>query len=82
MTPDEAGVENDRDRREVRRTVEWLRESGERHTRSELVGALSADSPYRPRVVELAVQPALRTLNEAGLVEYRAGYHDYCWIGE
>jgi len=71
-------------RAQTRRTVEYLRERApERFKRGGLQDALAEDSTYSPRNWwERAVQPGLRHLGDVGLVEYRAGYHDYRWSGD
>ena len=69
-------------RAQTRRTAEYLREHApERFTRSDLVDALADGSALGERSWwERAVRPGLRRLAEAGLVEYRAGHHDYRWL--
>lgn len=67
---------------QTRRAAEWLRESGLRHKRTAFVDALADGSSLSGRVWwERAVQPGLRHLADAGLVEYRPGYHDYQYVG-
>lgn len=73
-------VDDGRARTETQRAVEWLRDSGERHTRQEFIDALAEDSPFGDRSWwERAVQPGLRGLDEIGVVEFRDGHHDYKW---
>lgn len=69
-------------RAQTRRAAEYLAATGGRLTRSALVDALAAESSLGERTWwERAVQPGLRYLAEADLVEYRAGHHDYRWVG-
>jgi len=82
-----AGWEPDTDanaksaRAQTRRTVEYLRDHApERFQAGELKDALAGESSFSPRHWwERAVQPGLKYLADAGLVEYRAGHHDYRW---
>lgn len=83
----------DRDERAERRALgrdvlEWLRERDGHVSRSDITDALypnlavdpdeqSADTWWRK-----IARPALQAARDAGLVEYREGYHDYRWIGE
>ena len=67
-------------RRETVRAVEWLRESGDRQKKSEFADALLEDM-NEGHWWGRCVQPGLRKLGEEGLVEYRAGQHDYLWVG-
>jgi hypothetical protein len=70
-------------RSQTRRAAEHLAATGDRLTRSDLVDALAADSSLGERSWwERAVRPGLRRLVDAGLVEYRSGFHDYKWTGE
>lgn len=70
-------------RGQTRRTVEYLREHApERFQAGELKDALAGESAFSPRHWwERVVQPGLKHLADAGLVEYRAGHHDYRWVG-
>ena len=71
-------------RAQTRRAVEFLRDRApERFTKSEFQTALADESALGKRSWwERAVQPGLRQLVDAGLVEYRAGNHDYRWVGD
>jgi DNA-binding MarR family transcriptional regulator len=71
-------------RAQTRRAVEFLRDRApERFTKSEFQSALADGSALGKRSWwERAVQPGLRQLVDAGLVEYRAGRHDYRWVGD
>jgi hypothetical protein len=71
-------------RAQTRRAVEYLREHApERFKAGELKEALAGESSFSPRHWwERAVQPGLKHLADRGLVEYRAGYHDYQWVGD
>ena len=70
-------------RAQTRRAVAWLRQHGGRRIRSDFVDALADDSTLSDKGWwERAVQPGLRRFRDADLVEYRAGYHDYRWIGD
>ena len=70
-------------RAQTRRTAEYLREHApERFTKSELQTALAGESTLGERSWwERAVRPGLQRLADTGLVEYRAGNHDYRWKG-
>lgn len=69
-------------RQEAARAAEWLRESGERQTRSEFMDALAGDVSMSDRSWwERAAQPGLQRLDEEGLVEYDSGHHYYQWTG-
>lgn len=69
-------------RAQTRRAAAWLRSEGGRHTKSDLVDALAGASELGERSWwERAVQPGLRELADAGLVEFRRGHHDYRWTG-
>ncbi len=59
--------------------VAWLDADGGRRSKTDFIdaGAVSGRSDW-----ERAVRPALQALADAGLVEYRAGHHDYRWRGE
>lgn len=70
----EGEVNAERARKEATRAVEWLREQGGRHKRTEITNALADESGLSDRVWwERAAQPGLRELDDAGLVEYRKG---------
>jgi hypothetical protein len=71
-------------RSQTRRTAAYLRDHApERFTRSDLVDALADGSTLGGRSWwERAVQPGLRELADADLVEYRRGHHDYRWTGD
>jgi len=71
-------------RGQTRRAAEYLRDHApDRFRRSELQDALGAGSSWAPRHWwERAVRPGLHHLAEHGIVEYRAGHHDYRWAGE
>lgn len=68
-------------RAQARRTAEYLRDHApERFKAGELKDALAGESSFSPRHWwERAVQPGLKYLADAGLVEYRDGHHDYQW---
>jgi hypothetical protein len=70
-------------RTQTRRATAYLRDHApNRFKRSDFVDALAAESSLGGRSWwERAVQPGLRQLADAGLIEYRSGYHDYRWIG-
>jgi hypothetical protein len=70
-------------RAQTRRAATYLRDRPhERFTRRELQDALAADCELSDRGWwERAVRPGLMHLSDAALVEYRAGHHDYRWIG-
>ena len=70
-------------RAQTRRTAEYLREHvPERFTKSELQAALADESTLGERSWwERAVRPGLQRLANTGLVEHRAGTHDYRWAG-
>ncbi len=75
--PDEE-VDDDRARGETRRAYEWLLEQHGRRSKSEFQSALAGDSGMNPvGWWERAVLPGLQELAERGVVEYRAGHHDY-----
>jgi len=63
-------------REETQRVVEWLSETGGRHSKAEIVESVGPDDgkDYWWRAV---VRPGLGELAERGVVEYRAGHHDY-----
>jgi len=70
-------------RGQTRRTVEFLRDHApDRFKAGELKDELADESSFSPRHWwERAVQPGLRYLSDCDLVEYRAGHHDYRWVG-
>ncbi len=84
--PDETGLLADwepqtdanaaRAREETQRVVGWLRETGGRHSKAEIVETVGPEegTDYWWRAV---VRPGLSELAERGVVEYRAGHHDY-----
>ena len=78
-------VSDETARTEARRAAVWLRDQDGRRTKREFIAALVDgvdDTPGERVWWERAVRPALRQLEAAGLVEYRAGHHDYRWIGD
>lgn len=66
----------ERAREETQRVVDWLRETGGRHSKQEIVDGVGPvdGTDYWWRAV---VRPGLSELGERGAVEYRAGHHDY-----
>jgi len=70
-------------RAQTRRAAAYLREHApERFKRGELQAALAEESSLGARFWwERAVHPGLRHLADQGLIEYRAGHHDYQWAG-
>ena len=71
-------------RAQTRRAAQYLREHApERFKKSEFVDALADDCTLGDRNWwERAVQPGLRRLEDAGIVEFRLGHHDYKWVGD
>lgn len=75
------------DRRDAARAaLEWLRSDGGPASGSDFkaellteyaVGGQSPDTWWRK-----TVRPVLQAAADAGLVEYRSGYHDYRWGGD
>jgi len=65
-----------RAREETQRVVAWFRETGGRHTKAEIIESVGPEegTDYWWRAV---VRPGLGELAERGVVEYRAGHHDY-----
>ena len=66
----------ERARAETQRVLDWLRETGGRHSRREIVDGVGPEEgdDYWWRAV---VRPGLSELADRGVVEYRAGHHDY-----
>jgi len=78
------------ERRERRHEVgaqaaQWLRDRGEPASGSDFKEALFEDLPVpgqNPKTWWVkSVRPAVQECVDAGLVEYREGYHDYRWTG-
>ena len=66
----------ERARAETQRVLDGLRETGGRHSRREIVDGVGPEEgdDYWWRAV---VRPGLSELDDRGVVEYRAGHHDY-----
>lgn len=73
-------VDDELAKAETERAARYLQQKGGRFSRSELVDAIGDESRLSDRSWwERAVQPGLKQLRDADLVEYRKGYHDYQW---
>ena len=77
--------ERDRRREVGKVAATWLSTRGQPATRQEAVRALYEDHPVRDQNEDTwwrkTVRPAFQRLEDAGLVEYQHGRHEYVWTG-